>query len=392
MYNTFHRAMHFSLPSLLIGLSVISLVKLDISFGYVSAAVTEEEGIAIISRKTASRAVLHDIVGGGFHRRKKGKIFGNSVYNGSYGHYHQKMKLFAVATDTMNENFLMFNSSAQKSGLIIHLLGVGDFEMKEVPLNENEKLDKKTTNLPFHSRANFGRKILHFHEALLKIEDVNTFVVLVDAYDTIFLSTNPRELIVAYERARHYAYRLRVRYGEYSQELISSSSNLHGRYRQFPTIIASGEKNCWPDKTLSPHYPSYSSGHTMRYLNSGVVAGFVKDFLLLFSSLPYKGNESSDQRYWVGALLASQNKASLPIIDLDYQNHLVASISKSSWDLLVITEPRGDISKRGIGIRNLMGTPKILHLPNNKDKLKYLFENLVSSTTGTSARNNEIMK
>merc|ERR1711871_1442128 len=180
-----------------------------------------------------------------------------------------------------------------------------------------------------------------------------------------------------------------MRYGKHSKEAKFNSSQLLERYRQFPVIIASAEKNCWPDKALSLHYPSYSSGHIMRYLNSGVVAGFVKDFLLLFSSLPYTGKESSDQRYWVGALLASQNKASLPIIDLDYQNHLVASISKSSWDLLVMTEPKSTAKSkfgRGLGVRNLMGTPRILHLPNNKDKLKYLFENLVSPSAGTTSR------
>ena len=38
-------------------------------------------------------------------------------------------------------------------------------------------------------------------------------------------------------------------------------------------VVASGEKNCWPDKSLSTQYPDYSDGHVMRYLNSGVIAG-----------------------------------------------------------------------------------------------------------------------
>ena len=102
----------------------------------------------------------------------------------------------------------------------------------------------------------------------------------------------------------------------------------------------------------------------------------MESFLTLFSSFPYTGTETSDQRYWVSALLKSQNTSSLPIIDVDYQNHLVASISKSSWDMLTIEDTRGH--GKNVGIRDLMGSPVILHLPNNKDKLRHCYEKLIS--------------
>ena len=376
----------------LLVLFVISLLVLEVSEAEVFH--TEEEDIAITSRSYAPIKDGMGMSGKGYHRRKKRTDKGTTFDEGSNGN-QLKIEIFAVATDILNENFLMFNVSAQKSGLSIHLLGEGDAEMREVPLTDNEKLNRNTRNLPFHSRANFGRKILHFHKALLKIEDVNTLVVLVDAYDSIFLSSHPQDLIVAFERARHYAHRLRVRYSERSEDAKSDDAKLLDRYRQFPRIIASAEKNCWPDKSKSHQYPSYSMGHVMRYLNSGVVAGTVGAFLQLFSLLPYTGNEPSDQRYWVAALLASRNETALPIIDVDYQNHLVASISKTSWDLLVMTESKTTASgkfggveqpKRGVGVRNLMGNPKILHLPNNKDKLKFCFENLVPQSSSAYVR------
>ena len=38
------------------------------------------------------------------------------------------------------------------------------------------------------------------------------------------------------------------------------------------------------------------------------------------------------------------------------------------------------LRRKGVGVKNLMGTPKILHFPNNKDKLKYFYEILVSQS------------
>ena len=87
--------------------------------------------------------------------------------------------------------------------------------MKETPLSDAEKQNRKTMLLPFHSRSNFGRKILHLHRALQSIEDKGTLVVLVDAYDSIFLSSAPKDIVVAFERARHYSHRLRMRHMEH---------------------------------------------------------------------------------------------------------------------------------------------------------------------------------
>ena len=181
--------MYVPLCWIFVALSVISLLEDSNVEAFTVDLEKEEEEIAIISRSFDPETGL-DNVGGRGYRRKKKKMEPSNVLGGkSNGYHEQKMKIFAVATDTTNENFLMFNTSAQQSGLVVHLLGVGDAAMKEVPLSENEKLSRKTRHLPFHSRANFGRKILHFHKALLKIEDVDTFVILVDAYDSIFLSS-----------------------------------------------------------------------------------------------------------------------------------------------------------------------------------------------------------
>lgn len=166
--------------------------------------------------------------------------------------------------------------------------------------------------------------------------------MLVDSYDSLFVGA---DLVAGYERAREMAVSL-VAKGELA-----------------PDIITGGELNCWPDKNMTSLYPKYSLKQKMRYVNSGVVAGPASAFLRLFKNFLYTGTESSDQRYWASAFIQSQLDDALPVIDVDYQGHLVATISKSSWPLLTFSRGKPQI-------QGILGKPQILHLPNNKDRVE----------------------
>lgn len=250
------------------------------------------------------------------------------------------LRVFTVATNISHTLFTQFYDSARRNKVHVEVLGEGDTLMYEIPLSAQEKRDPKNKKA-FHARANFGRKLLHLHKACEDLPNKDTLVVLVDSYDSLFVGA---DLVAAYERAREMAVSL-VAKGELP-----------------PEIITGGELNCWPDKNMTGLYPKYSLGQKMRYVNSGVVAGPASAFLKLFRNFLYTGTESSDQRYWASAFIQSQLDDALPVIDIDYQGHLVATISKSSWPLLSF--------KRGKpNVQGIVGKPQILHLPNNKDRV-----------------------
>lgn len=250
------------------------------------------------------------------------------------------LRVFTVATNVSHSLFNQFYDSARKQRVHVEVLGEGDTLMYEIPLSPEEKKDPKNKKA-FHARANFGRKLLHLHKACEDLPNKDTLVVLVDSYDSLFVGA---ELVAGYERAREVALSL-VAKGELP-----------------PEIITGGELNCWPDKNMTNLYPKYSIKQKMRYVNSGVVAGPASAFLRLFKNFLYTGTESSDQRYWASAFIQSQLDDALPVIDVDYQGHLVATISKSSWPLL-------SFSRGKPKIQGIEGKPQILHLPNNKDRV-----------------------
>lgn len=250
------------------------------------------------------------------------------------------LRVFTVATNVSHTLFNQFYDSARKQRVHVEVLGEGDTLMYEIPLSAEEKKNPKNKKA-FHARANFGRKLLHLHKACEDLPNKDTLVVLVDSYDSLFVGA---DLVSGYERAREMAVSL-VAKGELP-----------------PEIITGGELNCWPDKNMTSLYPKYSIKQKMRYVNSGVVAGPASAFLRLFKNFLYTGTESSDQRYWASAFIQSQLDDALPVIDVDYQGHLVATISKSSWPLLSFI--RGKPKIQGIE-----GKPQILHLPNNKDRV-----------------------
>lgn len=250
------------------------------------------------------------------------------------------LRVFTVATNVSHSLFNQFYDSARKQRVHVEVLGEGDTLMYEIPLSAEEKKDPKNKKA-FHARANFGRKLLHLHKACEDLPNKDTLVVLVDSYDSLFVGA---DLVAGYERAREMALSL-VAKGELP-----------------PEIITGGELNCWPDKNMTNLYPKYSIKQKMRYVNSGVVAGPASAFLRLFKNFLYTGTESSDQRYWASAFIQSQLDDALPVIDVDYQGHLVATISKSSWPLL-------SFSRGKPKIQGVEGKPQILHLPNNKDRV-----------------------
>ena len=306
-------------------------------------------------------------------------------------HRHEDLHIFSIVTDVTNPLFQLFNYSAHRSGINLEVLGVNDPLMTETPLTKEDLQDKNMRNKPFHSRSNFGRKIYHLYKACSQIKNKQALVILVDGYDSLFVSESPKELIIAFERARHYAARLRTKFisniaadlhltqnnnesGEnlnMSPWMKSEYYKLRTRYLSMPDIIAGAEMNCWPEKSLSSQYPHYSIGQKMRFLNSGVIAGTVGALMSFFEAFPFSGREASDQRYWAGAMIASERNLSLPVIDVDYQNHLVASISKVSWKMLSLSEEGRPI------VDDLSGSPAILHLPNNKDKMQECFNKII---------------
>lgn len=251
------------------------------------------------------------------------------------------LRVFTVATNVSHTLFTQFYDSARKQKVHVEVLGEGDTLMYEIPLSPEEKKDPKNKKA-FHARANFGRKLLHLHKACEDLPNKDTLVVLVDSYDSLFVGA---DLVAGYERAREMAVSL-VAKGELP-----------------PEIITGGELNCWPDKNMTSLYPKYSLKQKMRYVNSGVVAGPASAFLRLFKNFLYTGTESSDQRYWASAFIQSQLDDALPVIDVDYQGHLVATISKASWPLL-------SFSRGKPKIQGMVGKPQILHLPNNKDRVE----------------------
>lgn len=265
---------------------------------------------------------------------------------------NRPLRVFSVATNVSYSLFTQFYDSARRSKVHVEVLGEGDSLMYEVPLTAAEKRDPKNKKA-FKQRVNFGRKLLHLHKACENLPNKDTLVVLVDSYDSLFSGS---DLVLGYERAREHAVSL-VAKGE-----------------QPPEIITGGELNCWPDKNMTSLYPKYSLRQKMRYVNSGVVAGPASAFLKLFQSFPYTGKESSDQRYWSRAFIQSQSDDALPVIDVDYQAHLVATISKTSWPMLSYT--RGKPAVAG-----LRGVPQILHLPNNKDKVALCAKNIMNKVT-----------
>lgn len=266
------------------------------------------------------------------------------------------VRVFSVATNISNPLFVLFSDSARKSKVHVEVLGEGDMLMVEEPLTPAERKDPKNKKA-FHSRSNFGRKLLHLHQACEQLPNKDTLVVLVDSYDSLFTGS---DLIGGFERARDFAISL-IAKGELP-----------------PEIIAGGEMNCWPDKNMTSLYPKYSIRQKMRYLNSGVVAGPASAFLKLFKNFPYTGQESSDQRYWANAFIASQTDDNLPVIDVDYHGHLVATVSKSSWPLLSFSQGKPKV-------KGLTGKPQILHLPNNKDRVSECFKLISTKATFTGS-------
>ena len=265
---------------------------------------------------------------------------------------NRPLRVFSIATNISYSLFSQFYDSARKNKVHVEVLGEGDTLMYEIPLTAAEKKDPKNRRA-FHHRVNFGRKLLHLHKACEDLPNKETIVILVDSYDSLFSGA---DLLAGYDKAKEFA------------------SSLIAKGELPPEIITGGEINCWPDKNMTALYPKYSLKQKMRFVNSGVVAGPASAFLKLFKNFPYTGQENSDQRYWASAFIQSQSDDALPVIDVDYQGNLVATISKTSWPLLSFT--RGKPKVQGIN-----GKPQILHLPNNKDKVAECAKMITSKGT-----------
>jgi hypothetical protein len=145
-----------------------------------------------------------------------------------------------------------------------------------------------------------------------------------------------------------------------------------------PEIIASGELNCWPDKSLRIVYFHYSEGMTMRYLNSGFLLGSASAFLRLFQAKPFTGTEKSGQRYFTQASTVEQqeqfdvsvNRRRLSIRDGDHNNqNIQKQLKPSTWSGYV----KGKWSSKG---SRGFAHPLLLHLAHNKDIMQQALQQL----------------
>ena len=176
-------------------------------------------------------------------------------------------------------------TTARLHGLAPVVLGVGDDRMRPGSVNFSIKLE--------YSKAWLSKQL-----ASGTVRD-NDLVFVVDGYDVVVTGTE---------------------------------ADIRAAYRALgkPPIVLSGEKLCYPDAEVRPHFDARST-QPYRYICAGMVAGRARALLTALESLPELNvpGERDDQRMWTRAFMAHGDAVGM-VIDTSHQ--LLPSVNGDDFE------------------------------------------------------------
>lgn len=139
----------------------------------------------------------------------------------------------------------------------------------------------------------------------------------------------------------------------YDVIVIEDESEIIRKFKGFESkIVFSAENFCWPDPTLKDDYPPVSSIEK-RFLNSGLIIGYIADFINLINSSPIK-DADDDQLFYTKLFLNKRNEFG---IKLDTKSQLFHNLNGASEEISIFSL-KGDLS----AFNNKTQTvPSVLH-------------------------------
>jgi hypothetical protein len=225
---------------------------------------------------------------------------------------HQRQQdLYAITVATYRPfAFELHEYSAENAGVHLHVLG-GDIGAL---------------------RAN-GRKLPLLHEHLRTLAPQQV-VVVVDAFDVFWATSNPQDMIAEFK-----------------------SMNAD--------ILFSAERMCFPDARFAPLYPE--SDTVYRHLNSGGIMAYAGALLWLLDHHVYEEFASnSDQRFYTRVFLQLSQTNCGPTVRLDTHARIFQNI-----DPYWITSIRSWPGSSTVHNMQTHTTPSVLHFPGFVNKLQF---------------------
>jgi hypothetical protein len=189
-------------------------------------------------------------------------------------------------------------------------IGIADTITPEWQLQQ--KTAERFGSLGFLNLFHFQEKYRHalrpdILEAILAAVSPSSIVIMLDVFDVLFNNSL---------------------FSIYSLFLEVESQTPPDSYGRKPSILFNGEKNCWPDTSVSSQYPDHDLATPNPFLNAGVMVGRCQSILdivrkksttaLDHDAEVWKKVSDDDQRYWTHAYLSSREDGSLPRIEVDH--------------------------------------------------------------------------
>ena len=160
-----------------------------------------------------------------------------------------------------------------------------------------------------------------------------SLLVMIDAMDVLFNSS--LDSLVA----------------SYHDIVRGLGTDAHGRQT---SILANGEKNCWPFPAMSTRYPASAIQTPFPFLNSGVLIGPCEDMNKILQTFAWN-EKTDDQFYWTQAYLESLERADLPRIEVDHHSRIACCMHAVPSGELYVNHGVAYIKSSGI-------RPQLLHL------------------------------
>ena len=212
----------------------------------------------------------------------------------------QELLIYTIVTEADNENLKKLKMSL--------------VNMAEIPLADLNVLVSKD---PVGYQKGHGAKITLLYEALRKLENPETLVMLVDGYDVLFCAPK-REILDKY------------------RVIVSENPGKN--------IVFGAEMYCWPDKDLDLKYEEViykgAAVGPYKYLNSGTIIGPAGDIVKLIEPMINKVTAiTDDQRFYTTTLL--EDNATKIILDTqcrlfqclasEMKSHMIWDAKEMRW-------------------------------------------------------------